>query len=506
MKVTNMKGWQKSFLDVVDQRDHTLPAAWVRKSAEAIFASNQGLDTFESSPNREMANAITALLADAQEKVVLSSFLLADKGVEDAILTAAKRGVRVYILIASEARLGKEDGEGEFDKRVLAQHKSMLERLGGYALFRSASHFHAKVVITDPDTCPAGILLTANLTQEALQRNEELAIRLTEDEISGFVRLLRWAMWETAEHELAEPTRFRAVKPLGRVAHPELCESVIATTSEINSIRDAVLDAVGAARSRIVVSSFGWDEDHQVVKSLCTRAREGVAVTILARIRPTSMAALLKLAEAGARVYGFKWLHAKAIWTDAGQALVMSANLQSDGLDRGFELGVRLRGGRADEILLRLSRWQSMASWQLFPKPRLGDVVGVAKLWRGVQFDDVEVCPEKDVYLGNVIADSAEALQAPRPDLPKESGLSLAHQLKCAWTVSAPVLAAKSKEQKRQGKDEDQPEEYFPPAFKEPKGRLVIAISSSDELQAAKDVMAEVGASAIVLRDRSAVA
>ena len=124
-----------------------------------------------------MATAIVTLLADAQEKVVLSSFLLADKGVEDAIFEAAKRGVRVYILIASEARLGREDGEGEFDKRVLAQHKAMLERLGGYALFRSASHFHAKVVIADPDTRPAGILLTANLTREALERNEELAVR-----------------------------------------------------------------------------------------------------------------------------------------------------------------------------------------------------------------------------------------------------------------------------------------------------------------------------------------
>ncbi|MFT6464768.1 phospholipase D-like domain-containing protein [Halopseudomonas sp.] len=470
----------------------------------SIAALDQGPDTFESSQSREMATAIVTLLADAQEKVVLSSFLLADKGVEDAIFEAAKRGVRVYILIASEARLGREDGEGEFDKRVLAQHKAMLERLGGYALFRSASHFHAKVVIADPDTRPAGILLTANLTREALERNEELAVRLTSAEISGFVDILRWVMWECAEHELAEPSRFRAVKPLGILPHPDRAASVIATTSEVTSVRDEMLNTIKAARSRIVVSSFGWDEDHEVVRSLCVRAREGVDITVLARIRPSSMPALIKLAEAGAQVLGFKWLHAKAIWTDAGEALVMSANFQSDGLDHGFELGVRLRDGRAEEILTRLSRWRATSSWQLFAKPRLGDVVSVAKLWSGKQFDEIEVSPEKNIDLGNVIADSVEILDAPRPSLPKDSGLSLVHKLNCTWTVSAPLLAAKSKEQQRPGKDKEQPKGYFPPAFKEPKGRLVVAIKSSDELLEAKGVMAEIGASAIVLRDTSA--
>ena len=182
----------------------------------------------------------------------------------------------------------------------------------------------------------------------------------------------------------------------------------------------------------------------------------------------------------------------------------MSANFQSDGLDHGFELGVRLRDGRAEEILTRLSRWRATSSWQLFAKPRLGDVVSVAKLWSGKQFDEIEVSPEKNIDLGNVIADSVEILDAPRPSLPKDSGLSLVHKLKCTWTVSAPLLAAKSKEQQRPGKDKEQPKGYFPPAFKEPKGRLVVAIKSSDELLEAKGVMAEIGASAIVLRDTSA--
>ena len=99
----------------------------------------------------------------------MSSFLLADKGVEDALLATAKRGVRVYVLLASEARLGKEESEGEFDKKVLELHKQMLTRLGGHVLFRSAPHFHAKVVVVDPEKSPAGILLTAVASARALR-------------------------------------------------------------------------------------------------------------------------------------------------------------------------------------------------------------------------------------------------------------------------------------------------------------------------------------------------
>ena len=62
------------------------------------------------------------------------------------------------------------------------QHQDMLNRLGGFALFRSAPHFHAKFVLSDPGKRDgAGLLLTANLTKEALERNQELAVELTHE-------------------------------------------------------------------------------------------------------------------------------------------------------------------------------------------------------------------------------------------------------------------------------------------------------------------------------------
>lgn len=506
MTAQSNSSWQQPFVEIIDQRQRELPPTWALTRTTAAARGERGRAVFESGRNRELANAVVSLLSRAREKVVMSTFLLADKAIEDAILQAAARGIRVYVLLASETRLGREESEGEFDKRVLEQHKAMLRRLGGHALFRSAPHFHAKVVVIDPETGPAGLLLTANLTTEALERNEELAVTLTAAEALEVTGYLKWAMWESAEHELVDPEdRFRATRPLGKVAHPEPGASVVATSAATNTVRSEALQLIDGARSRILVSSFGWDEDHDVVRRLCDRAREGLDVSVLARVRPSSMPALLALAHAGATVLGFRWLHAKAIWTDSGQALVMSANLQREGLDYGFELGVRLSDGRAQEVLERLDGWCRAAPWRLDPQPRLGTLSGAVMLWERGQLVDAEVSPSVDVDLGVVTAASADTLEAPRRALPGGGTLSrLAHELRCTWLVVAPTLAANAKELRRPVEGEERPAlPYEPPVFREPSGRLVVAVRSPDELEQARAVMTEVGAATIVVAERT---
>src|SRR5690606_5802036 len=149
----------------------------------------------------------------------------------------------------------------EFDRLVLEQHESLLKKLGGKVMFRSAMHFHAKVVIVDPDTQPAGILLTANLTTGALERNEERAVTLTTEEVAEVVGYLKWAMWEFSEHELLDPNdRFKVTAALGKVAHPQPGQGILATTPQECSIRQEALRLIDTADSHLIVSSFGWDE------------------------------------------------------------------------------------------------------------------------------------------------------------------------------------------------------------------------------------------------------
>ena len=533
-----MDTWTKQYTRTIDQRSHALPPTWIsRRTGRAgthARGSEWGRPAVDvSGPDRAVAKRIVKLLAAARQMAVVSSFLLADREVEDAMLEAAGRGVRVYVLLASEARLDNEPGDGEFEQRVLAEHMDMLQRLGGHVLIRSAPHFHAKLVLVDPAMeRRAGLLLTANLTREALERNEELAVELTPDEVEEAAAIVRWALWEGAEHELVDPTDFHAVKPLGCVDHPPSAPHVPATTAYATQLREAAVDLIDSASRELVVASFGWGAGHPVIERLCARAREGLTLTVLARVRPRAMPVLVALAEAGARVLGFRWLHAKALWADSGRALVMSANLEQHGLDRGFELGVRLDDERAEELRMRLGRWSGQAPWELRPAPALGEVAGAARAWHDGGLVDLDVKPRLPVDLGVVTAASADALIAPEePDPPRTDALPqpghAAHELECRWRVQPPRLHPKAKEVMQpptplqraidagvirvvnpKAKEAPIPAAgeqarrtpYQPPVFRESDGKLVVAIRSPEEIPGAHDVAAETGATAIVVR------
>ena len=553
---TMMDAWTKQHTRVIDQRSRLLPPAWVSREgardgeteqgANPVAAApagaslertrnqtrEQGLAVHISGPRRTVAKRIVTLLATTERMAVVSSFLLADRQVEDAILEATERGVRVYVLLASEARLDREPGDGEFEQRVLAEHNELLKRLGGHVLIRSAPHFHAKLVLVDPHARSAGLLLTANLTREALERNEELAVELTPSEVEEAVALVRWALWENAEHELVEPPNFRAVKPLGCIDHPAPAPHVLTTTASATQLREEALDLVDSASRELIVTSFGWEAGHPVIERLCARARAGVSLTVLARVRPRAMPALVALAEAGARVLGFRWLHAKALWADSGRALVMSANLEKHGLDGGFELGVRLDGERAEELRARLERWCDQAAWELRPAPALGEVVGDIRIWHEGGWVELDVKPRRSVDLGIFTAASADELIAPEePELPRTGEIPppihAAHEIECRWLVQPPRLHPKAKEILRSdtplqraidagvirvaesrkaeasppsaGK-RAKPTPYEPPVFKEPDGRRVVAVQSTEEIPGAHRIMKEIGGAALVVR------
>src|SRR5690606_27007476 len=82
-----------------------------------------------------------------------------------------------------------------------------------------------------------------------------------------------------------------------------------------------------------------------------------------------------KLRRAGARVFCFTWLHAKALVCD-DRAMVMSANLQKHGLDDGFELGVRLSGEDSKALRELLQAWTDHSQWRLEVPTTLGEVTG----------------------------------------------------------------------------------------------------------------------------------
>jgi cardiolipin synthase len=124
-----------------------------------------------------------------------------------------------------------------------------------------------------------------------------------------------------------------------------------------------------------MVASYGLDAEHDVVRALEERARAGVRVTILTRPRPAVVEAAQRLVAAGAIVLGHDKLHAKAIVAD-GRGMVMTANLQTHGLDDGFEVGVHLNTEVSDALKWALSDWSQRFPWRFEPALERGEFVG----------------------------------------------------------------------------------------------------------------------------------
>ena len=312
------------------------------------------------------------LLDGAKEMAVLSSFLIADDRIEDAIMDASERGVRCYVMLAAENRL-RQRIDTDFDQRAYDRHVKMLRRLSGVAMIRTSEDSHAKIILADPSgENPAGMLLTANLAREGLERNPELFVDLEKEEVREAFGILRHVFWEQAQHELVpdgdSDHRLADCKPSGEV--PPAKSSAIL---QGGSNPQLVTEILGILRSRpksVTVCSFGWDKGHLVTDELCNLARGGSDVTILARHgRQAGEAALAKMAGAGARVLGIRYLHAKAVVTGS-DVVVMSANIERRGLDAGFELGIRLDGGRADAVRNEVRRWAESSQYRLVVGPK----------------------------------------------------------------------------------------------------------------------------------------
>ena len=512
-----MPDWtRKSLKREVDYSDEPLPPVWIPTgSYKLIQEEAAGNGVYRSGSKREAARAMLAALDQAQETVILTSYLLADAGIEEGLLRAAGRGVRVYLMFRSRL---DEDPEQDFDQKVIAQHREMLRRLAGRVLIRCAD-FHAKALVIDPNGAAKGFLLTANVTVAALERNQELVVELSPAETRAVFDVLRWGFWESAETEVLEAGTDRNAEPLQLVAEPSSLEAgIVCTAGQTTSLRKAVEQLVHGSRRELVVASFGWEDQHEVVQMIAAKAREGTDVTLLARPRVASMPALLRLREANARVLGYKWLHVKAIWSDAGEALVMSSNLEAQGLDGGFELGVTLSGPRAGAVEGMLRSWVSAAPTSLELCPRVGHAVGTVQVWRDGRMLQVEIEREAKLDLGEVTADSADKLDEASPKFPKDaSGTSLAHRVVFSWTAVAPSLADGAKEVPGNsvGKERAAPPHSSagkkgkpsrtvqgPKVFREPSGELVVAVGGPDELEAARAIADEVGARAIVTGNR----
>jgi cardiolipin synthase A/B len=429
------------------------------------------------------------------------------------MLQAAERGVRVYVLTASEQRISVVVREEEiFEERMADEQRKLLDRLAGKVLLRSAGHIHAKFLVVDPQSneWACAWLSTANFNQ-GLRENLDLGVSLDAAAARALAACFHWGFWREAERELREPGRLSTVKANFPGVPPFPTPSTIFTTlSDSTALRDRVVSLINDARDEILIASYGVEADHITVRALCEASKRGVKVSLLTRPRPAVAAGVAALAAAGASVFAHDRLHAKALVAD-GKTLVMSANLQAQGLDSGFEVGVMLSPPAAGNVEATLRDWGKTFPWEYRINSLRGEYLGDFCPVDATLRDGVKIVTDTETQrVPKVIANDALQLNdAPLPSLrPKHSDRHLPKRMIITWEVFPPNLPKEARERFREIEQDEfagngtlirvkRKISYEPQVFTHGSAVYVV-LRTEKEVEPARQLAAELGAKVVL--------
>lgn len=496
----------------IDQYKQPLPPCWLRKRQTHLnFPENLKNGLWQVGPNKQLHKRLIELITEAQEVIIGSTFLLSDSKIADALLSATDRGVRVYLLTASEHRVRAAPGSDDFfSEKMCNEHKDLLDSLAGKVLLRSAEHFHAKFLVSDPqgDT-PRGIITTANFNP-ALVESVELGVELSREEVLELAGWFNRSFWLEAERELLEKGKLSAVSMPPSEPITPAQKYVVVTAKDQLSLQKTILSLVRNTKRSLLVASYGLEAGHAVIEAIAEKARSGIPVTIFTRPRPAVKDAVALLAKAGARIVAHDKLHAKAIVSD-DEGLVMSANLQNDGLDQGFEVGVKLIGKRLTNLRQTLEGWLEEFPWQYasnaLPQDHLGEICLVDK---SIKDGKRWIVKEVACNLPSMISQDALAMHdTPDPKFtPPEFNKEYPQTIRYQWSVEPPRLGKNAKERKQDverdvaGKDGVKKiiknSVSFNPQVYDLNGKVYVVLKPGDNPETAKRRAAEMGARVVL--------
>lgn len=459
----------------------------------------------------------------AKNVVAICTFLLSNEDVVKAIEDAVQRGVRVYMLLASENSLEKNfECEDDFSQMCVKEHADTLKRLQHIVSIRSNPSAHAKFVISDWYTSEArGVISTGNFTKEGIGsikengRNEEFAVEIDSSKVNVLANIFKEAFWNQALHEMVNGD-FKIAKKLNIPVEFEskLGKSICTSLNRSSSLHDSCMDLVKRAKKSLYIAAFGFEKDNDLVQEIAKRAKEGLKVTILARIRPKNTDALKMLEEAGCIVYGFRWLHAKLIVADEQNMLMMTGNFENLSFQQSFEVGAV---DSKTSVCDLLESWIETSGWRLIINKNLENISGIARHFIGKDNDVWTIRDQEILNIGGFILPSLhldpQRYSSKELKLKKDEGKARINSeriipkvLKISWNVVSPRLKDGSIEiyknaaelKSKKNTEAVLPESFNPKVYKEPDGKKVVAIKCRAELDAAKKILKQQHCEAIV--------
>ena len=494
----------------VDYGGFEIGDAWTQKEAlhsEAklgIFkTTKRELFPIQGDSDNTFVDFLSTMVNLAKEIVCLSSYMIQKCDLTNALLDAASRGVRVYMLTSGEEELARVDTEmDDIEKAKIEGYRQLLNSMAGRVLIRTAPHFHAKFLLVDPHAQHGqGVMMTCNATLDAMTgTNLEAAITLTQAEVASFFSQFVRAFWQEAQHELLRAGVLSDIHQtpnsvaFGQVIHP-------ATFARCATLKEQIQQLIDSAEKTIVATGWSFGVNHPILASLVKALDRSVAVKIFTRPSFWNTEALIALATKGAKVKGHDRYHAKMIIVDSNRSLLMTSNLTERGLDVGFETAIELRGEETNALVTIVNHWESLCQWELCPKLQLKDASRLVRR-NTMTTKKLDVIEVNDALVKDLGTHSPVSLDEPPFRLTlesanpnKQSASRIYKRVTYTWRVSPPILPTRAS-------PVQSVKDPFP-LYKIPNGENFITVSRWEDVEKAK-LFAKKWKAKIVLQKKKA--
>ena len=278
------------------------------------------------------------LIASAREEILVKMYLWTPSRMDvvEALGEAARRGVRVRVL------LEREPSGGRVDLEVFQALKARGVEVRLTTPFRFV-FVHEKSLVVDRKRAWVG---TMNLTGSSFAANREYALILDDPAQVAEIAKVFEADWEGERLDLSQALLVWAPS------------RVLGGVKEGNA-RETLLALIRGAQRELFLEHQAM-ADPEVEAALKEALGRGVRVRLLGSPKEPGdtyfLAGALRLKEAGAlvRFLPDPYVHAKVLVRDGEEALLGSLNLSANSIQANRELAVRFTAREAPEAFRRL--------------------------------------------------------------------------------------------------------------------------------------------------------
>lgn len=346
---------------------------------------NENLSVVESGEGKILFSKILRMIEKAKQIICLQSFLIQDSEIIDALIRAVKnRNVKLYLLSSAEARL-KETIEEEEDF-IRPRYIELLDKkFKNNFVHRVAENFHAKYILIDPRTEPQGFLCTSNFTDNGFFKSPELAVELSEGQVTELFKIFVYHFWEFATDEQTSGKEFDKVQPAKRFKLSETKEILLTSPNDkLCSLNTRLLSSINEAQKSICISTYIFDKNSDLVKAVIAKAKENIPVTLFCRsIEWLYKDDIKDLVSAGVKVIMHPLMHGKSLLVDDTIGFIFTANLIEKGLRKGFEVGLQLNDKQVRDLNRIQQSWVNSFPYKVVQLARVKDLSQVFEFNKG---------------------------------------------------------------------------------------------------------------------------